>query len=219
MIYFRKNNDLIEKYNVNFDKSKIKNLRQEIIDNCSFIEHIEFESDYSPRFIDESLIKNFYYKNTGEKKEYFEETRDIYFYSYDEYKPPYLIKLIDKLLNNEENVLRQIFSYDTSIKTGIDEINNKIKKLNTEFNKIDIYNIEDKKNKLNEIEELVKLKKLNKNQKNIENYYNELITLIDIKLVDKISVSELKRIESFLEINLNNKINDSKVLKKEIRRK
>lgn len=39
MLYFRKNDDVIEKYQVNFDKEKIEKLKQEIINNCSFITH------------------------------------------------------------------------------------------------------------------------------------------------------------------------------------
>ena len=99
MIYFRKNDEVIEKYQVDFDKEEIEKLKKEIINNCSFIQHEEYESDYSPRFTDE-IIRNFTYTPIEKEKEYFEETRDIYRYSYDEYKPPYLVKLINQLLNN-----------------------------------------------------------------------------------------------------------------------
>ena len=87
MIYFKKNDELIEKYQIIFNKEKVEKLKSEIINNCSFITHEEYESDYSPRFTDE-IIRNFKCSLTGKKKDYFEETRDIYLYSYDEYKPP-----------------------------------------------------------------------------------------------------------------------------------
>ena len=49
---------------------------------------------------------------------------------------------------------------------------------------------------------LDKAKELNKNQQSIDAYYNQLIGLIKFDLVDSLSISELGRIESFLEIKL-----------------
>ena len=76
MLYFRKNDEVIEKYQISFDKEKIEKLKKEIINNCSFIKHKEYESDYSPRFTDE-IIRNFTYTPTGKEKEYFEEISHI----------------------------------------------------------------------------------------------------------------------------------------------
>ena len=39
MIYFRKNDEVIEKYQVDFDKEEIEKLKKEIINNCSFIHY------------------------------------------------------------------------------------------------------------------------------------------------------------------------------------
>ena len=58
MFYFRKDGEVIEKYQVSFDKEEIEKLKKKIINNCSFIKHEEYESDYSPRFTDE-IIRNF----------------------------------------------------------------------------------------------------------------------------------------------------------------
>ena len=44
MIYFRKNDEVIEKYQVDFDKEEIEKLKRKIINNCSFIQHEEYES-------------------------------------------------------------------------------------------------------------------------------------------------------------------------------
>lgn len=201
MIYFRKNDEVIEKYQVDFDKEEIEKLKKEIINNCSFIQHEEYESDYSPRFIDE-IIRNFTYTPTGKEKEYFDETRDIYRYSYDEYKPPYLVKLINQLLNGNSKAIDEILNYDISTKSSIDD---RINLANQEFSKIAPEDITKKKEKLKELEELedlLKAKELNKNQQSIDAYYNQLIGLIKFDLVDSLSISELGRIESFLEIKL-----------------
>lgn len=202
MFYFRKDGEVIEKYQVSFDKEEIEKLKKKIINNCSFIKHEEYESDYSPRFTDE-IIRNFTYTPTGKEKEYFEETRDIYRYSYDEYKPPYLVELINQLLNGNSKAIDKILNYDISTKSTIDD---RIDLANQEFNKIVPEDIIKKKEKLKELEDLLKAKKLNKNQQSIDIYYNQLIGLIKFDLVDSLSISELCRIESFLEIDLSSRV-------------
>ena len=57
MIYFKINDTFIEKFQVDFDIEKIKELKKEIIDNCCLIKHIEYESDYPPRFTNK-IIRN-----------------------------------------------------------------------------------------------------------------------------------------------------------------
>ena len=100
MLYFRKNDEVIEKYQIDFNKEEVETLKEKIINNCSFIKHEEYESDHLPRFTGK-IIKNYIYTYIGKEKNYFEETRDIYLYSYDEYKPPYLVELINQLLNGK----------------------------------------------------------------------------------------------------------------------
>ena len=205
MLYFRKNDDVIEKYQVDFDKEKIEKLKQEIINNCSFITHIEFESDYTPRLSNE-IIRNFKYTPTGKEKEYFEETRKIYHYSYDRYEPPYLVALINQLLNDNPKVIDQILNYETPSKSTIDD---NIDSAYKEFKEIDPENVTKRAEKLKELEDLLKAKKLNINQQNIDLYYKELMELIKFNLIDSLTLSELNKIESFLEINLSSEISDS----------
>ena len=198
MLYFRKNDEVIEKYQVSFDKEEIEKLKKIIINNCSFIKHEEYESDYSPRFTDE-IIRNFTYTSTGKEKEYFEETRDICRYSYDEYKPPYLVELINQLLNGNSKAIDKILNYDISTKSTIDD---RIDLANQEFNKIAPEDIIKKKEKIKELKDLLKAKELNKNHQSIDVYYNQLVGLIKFDLIDSLTISELHRIESFLEIKL-----------------
>ena len=205
MLYFRKNDDVIEKYQVDFDKEKIEKLKQEIINNCSFITHIEFESDYTPRLSNE-IIRNFKYTPTGKEREYFEETRKIYHYSYDRYEPPYLVTLINQLLNDNSKVIDQILNYEIPSKSTIDD---SIDSAYKEFKEIDPENVTKRAEKLKELEDLLKAKKLNINQQNIDLYYKELMELIKFNLIDSLTLSELNKIESFLEINLSSEISDS----------
>lgn len=207
MFYFVNNEGIIEKYQVNFDKDKIEKLKNDIIKNCSFIQHKEYESDYFPRFRDE-IIVNFTYTPTGEEKEYFEETRDIYHFSYDQYQPPYLVDLINQLLNGNSKAIDEIFNYDTSTLN----INDRIKIINDEFNEIPTDDIFKKKKKLNELEDLLKSKEINKNQQSIDVYYAQLLKLIKFNLIDSLPLCELVRINSFLEdkLSLKEVINVSK---------
>lgn len=212
MLYFRKNDDVIEKYQVNFDKEKIKKLKQEIINNCSFITHIEYEGDYAP-ILSNEIVRNFTYTPTGKEREYFEETRDIYHYSYDRYEPPYLVALINQLLllNDNSKVIDQILNYEIASKSTIDD---KIELAYKEFKEIDPENATKKAEKLKELENLLKAKKLNINQQNIDLYYNQLIELIKFNLIDSLPINELNKIESFLEINLSNEVEISDSNKK-----
>ena len=202
MLYFRKNDDVIEKYQIDFDKEKIKKLKQEIINNCSLIKHIEYESDYTP-ILSNEIVKNFTYTRTGKEREYFEETRDIYHYSYDRYEPPYLVELINQLLNDNSKVIDQILNYEISSESTIDD---SIELAYKEFKEIDPENVTKKAEKLKELEDLLKAKKLNINQQNIDLYYKELIELIKFNLIDSLPINELNKIESFLEINLSSEV-------------
>ena len=207
MFYFKKNNDVIEKYKVNFNREEVEKLKIQIIDNCSLTLHKEYRSTYYPKFTDESLIRNFHSICIGEK-EYFEETKDVYLFSYDEYKPPYLTILIDRLLKLDSSAIDEILNYDLSFYLSIDD---KIKLACQEFAQIEDEDIILKKEKLKELEDLL----INKDN-NLVLYYNRLIKLINFELVDSILISDLKRVESFLEISTNNSLKKTfaKVLQK-----
>lgn len=156
-------------------------------------------------------IRNFTYTTTGKEKEYFEETRDIYHFSYDKYEPPYLVALINRLLNDNSKVIDKILNYEISSKSTIYD---SIELTYQEFKRIDNENGTKRSEKLKELEDLLKAKKLNINQQNIDLYYNQLIKLIKFNLIDSLPISELSRIESFLEINLSSKVEISDSNKK-----
>lgn len=202
MIYFKNNGEIIEKYNVTFDKEKLDELNKKIINNCSFIQHKEFRSDYSPRFSNKDLVKNFKYSYVGEK-EYFEETRDVYLYSYDEYIPPYLSQLIDRLLRDDVTVVDEILNYNISNESQIDD---RINMLNNKLIQIGDKDINKKKLLLKELENLLNIKDLNQGQQSTDLYYNSLMELIKFDLVDLLNTCELTKVEDFLGIQLTNKV-------------
>ena len=188
MKYYNLKDDVIEKYNVTFDIKEIEKIKNEIINNCSDIEHKKYFSDYCPSFSKNDIIRNYKERRTGEVKEYFEETRFIYEYSYDRYIPPYLGK----------NVLEDILTYKVPDKLSIDI---KIEEKEKELKDIDNKNTKEKIEKLKEYENLLELKKLNENQKPLSMYYDKLISLFKFELEDTLSIEEVKKVESFIGVN------------------
>ena len=218
MKYYNLKDEVIEKYNVTYDKKEIEKIKNEIINNCSDIEHKKYFSDYSPSFSKNDIIRNYYERRTGEVKEYFEETRFIYEYSYDRYVPLYLVNLLNDLLKGE-NVLEDILTYKVPDKLPIDI---KIEEKEKELKDIDDKNTKLKIEKLKEYEKLLELKKLNENQKPLSMYYYKLISLFKFELEDTLSIVELKKVESFMGVNILmqkgiSSHNNQKILKKENR--
>lgn len=203
MIYFKQKGNLIEKYEVSFDKEKVEALKERIIYECSFIEHRVFVSDYGAGYKDYRLVRNLTKVKVGEK-DYFEETRTIYRYTYDEYIPPKLVDYINSFINGSSTSLNLILNYDFSGDMSIDErINNSTE----EFNLIPVDNIYEKKKQLEKIDSLLKAKIINENQKDIKPYYQELMSLIHFELVDSITYEEINRFESFFEEEIFDKKN------------
>ena len=218
MKYYNLKDDVIEKYNVTFDIKEIEKIKNEIINNCSDIEHKKYFSDYCPSFSKNDIIRNYKERRTGEIKEYFEETRFIYEYSYDRYVPPYLVNLLNDLLKGE-NVLEDVLTYKVPDKLSIDV---KIEEKEKELKDTDDKNTKVKIEKLKEYENLLELKKLNENQKPLSMYYDKLVSLFKFELEDILNIEELKKVESFMEVNflVQNGIishNNQKILKKENR--
>ena len=205
MFYFKVANDVVEKYQVSFNKEEIEKLKKEIIRNCSNIVHREYYNESMPHFIDKSLIFNFHSIYIGEK-EYFEETKDIYLFTFDEYEVPYLVKLIARLLKEDSSVLEEILNYKEEEKVAIDE---KINFVNQEYLKES--NIFKRKEKLKELESLLNEKDLNKNQQSTYLYYAKLLSFLNFELVDTLSLKDIKRVEDFY---TNRAKNLSKALKK-----
>ncbi len=49
-----------------------------------------------------------------------------------------------------------------------------------------------------ELSSLLRIRELNKNQEHIDEYFNELISLVEFRLIDRIEISEVERVSSFL---------------------
>ena len=199
MIYYRNSGEVIEKFIVLIDIEKMKELKSRIINDCSFIEHKEFTSEYLINNIDNSLMKSFQYSIVKTEKNDI-STRNIYSYSYNLYHPPYLVELMDRLMKNDVSAIEEIFNYDTSKDKTVD---NQIKKINEELFEIDVKNIIDKRKKLKELEVLLCVKEINKNQKSTSFYYNRVLKLINFKVIDMMPLADLNKFNNFLDNKFN----------------
>ena len=107
MYYIEQENDELVKYEVVIDQNELKKIKYKVITNCGEIKHHCYQSDYAPRDLSFDHIGNYSYKKVG-TKEYFEETRDVYLYEYDEYSDTTLVTLIDRLLKGDMSAILEI---------------------------------------------------------------------------------------------------------------
>ena len=191
MIYIKNNGERLEKYTVTLDTKSIKELKERIIKDCSLIIHKVFHSNHVPTFSRNFFIKNF--KLVG--------PQNNYRYTYDEYIPPLLVSLINRLLDNDETVIQELVDYSPLNESSLDKSINSVNKQLTELSEDDYI----KKNLLLiKLERLLKLKKRNINQKSTKEYYEELQNYISLDLVSTLSLDDLLRVESFYETSINN---------------
>ncbi|MBQ3021629.1 MAG: hypothetical protein IJD92_05360 [Bacilli bacterium] len=212
MYYFIDKKETIEKYSVSFSKEELEKLKIEIINNCSEIEHHEYEGTHGPNEFDYFRIRNYKERFVRVK-----ESRDslqwpdqrIYHYSYDEYKFPELVSAIEELLNRNVLVLDTIFN--TNPESKIETIDERIRKASAELDAIDNLKITKKREKLDELQKLIELKKLNKKQKSVVPYYARLRELITLDLVDTITKEEIERVNQFFGNSTNVKKQSQKI--------
>ena len=133
MYYYEETDNEIIKYEVKIDREKLLNLRYNIVNKCSKIKHYCYETDNLPElyFFEDNDIRNYISRKTGEKKEYFEEERDVYEITYDEYQHPKLADYIDKLLQGNLKVLSKLKKYkgDSLEKDYVIELFNESKQI------------------------------------------------------------------------------------------
>lgn len=200
MYYFEQENNEIKKYKISYNKKEIESLRLKAINNCSEIIHKNDRS--SGRLTRESADDKLKIRNYKEEYLGWEEDRwgerSVYELTYDEYNFPYLVTLIDRLLNNDVNVLIEIFNPDFS-KENIVTIDEMVKRMMKELDEMDNLDRKRKKAKLDELQSLLEKAQSNKNQESVAKYYDELQKLIVIEYMDSIELDSVIRIASFYE--------------------
>ena len=204
MYYFKETEDYIEKYNITFDLEKLNELKKEIIDNCSEVEHKEINTPIEPENNPLKIRNLKKGKQVGTRTFANGQSIPLYTYNYDEYTYPYLVNLIDNLINGETNSLEEIFipnkqkekHYDLRLK------NYKKRNINKKFNeyeKINYFDIQKKREKLNELDKLILDYEKMATIKPVGPYYEKVKALITLELVAKLPIEYLNKIIYFYE--------------------
>lgn len=200
MYYYVKNNDKIEKYEVQFDNEKLQKLRIEIINNCSEITLKEYDGIREPNYFDYLKIRN--YKSTkigiAEGKGYAPD-RTLYHIKYNEYTFPYLVTLIDRLLEGDIEALNEIFNQVIEKETLPIEL--RIQTLSNEIDKISNLDTKKKIKELEKLHKLIETQKLNSNQLPVTIYYPKVQQLINLIYINSMKIEDIERLESFFESN------------------
>lgn len=195
LYYYSLNNKNVEKYRITIDEEKLIKIKDKSIYKCGKKEKVSYEST---RFFKD----NKYYTDFKEVDLGWREYRDgpdeaLYRYSYIEYAPTYLSKLIDNIINSRsEGSLKELFQMDLSkefcgFQKEINELLNKASKIND----IDYKN---KINILNELKTIYEKQEFNNDRMDISIYYKEAFTCFFVELIDKISLVSYNKVINFI---------------------
>lgn len=264
MIYIKDDKDVLEKYDVIFDQTRLEELKSRVIKNCSEIRNVKTECKlcYVPhddihRYDADRNSTLYHYENIKYKKSgntatewdhYDEYEVDLYDCEYTEYKCQYLADFISDIIIGKEKSITILFNRDLesidrfpTVKKQIALLRRKLSKkssdhklmevkineLNTKYNEFskkttnisesykeleslissyteEISKLEEKDNERvkqirNELSDLLSIEELNKNQQPIDVYFEELVSLVEFRLVDTIGKNEINRINEFFD--------------------
>lgn len=205
MLYFKKEEDGVHKYEVSFDKNEVSSLLSEVKTKCSTIKHYEYEEVqlpclseriYRQNQSDESEIRFFSKKIVGyrEYNDFYSPAEDVYHYSYYEYTYSPLVSIINGLLNDNPMVIDKIFNPENVHRFNFD---NEIEIMKKEIDKIPNDKIKEKIDKLNELNDLLKFASLNSGQRDEDEYYARLQGFIKFELVSILPYEIKEKYESF----------------------
>lgn len=205
MLYFKKEEDGVHKYEVTFDKNEVSLLLEEVKSKCSTIKHFEYddvnlpslsERIYSQNQSCESEIRFFSQKLVGyrEYNDFYSPVEDVYHYSYYEYTYSPLVSIINGLLSENPIAIDKIFNPENVHRFNFD---NEIEIMKKEIDKIPNDKVKEKIDKLNELNDLLKFASLNSRQKDEDEYYTRLQDLIKFELVSILSYDIKEKYESF----------------------
>ncbi len=156
-------------------RDELLKIRREVIERCSEIIHHDYEATNGPNIRDPFKIRNYiHFPVSGSSK----IEGKTYRFVYEEYRYPYLVKLIDRLLNNDKRVFYELENIDFS--KELVSFEEKIDRVSKELDSIPNKNIRDKREKLNELEYLLMQSEYNRRQVSVIPYYQMVIDLLNM---------------------------------------
>ena len=170
--------------NFEFSKDELLKLRSEIIERCSEIIHHDYEGDAGPNTRDTLRIRNYICFSVSKKHS--KSEGKINRYVYEEYRFPYLISLIDRLLKKDYTAIDEIICVNKA--REIVPIEEKISRASLELDNISNLNIQEKRKKLDELEEYLVQLEYNKKQIPVILYYEKVLNILGIKFEDNLNI-------------------------------
>lgn len=198
MLYSNKNGNMMG-YEVIIDYKKLRELREEIITNCSMIEYCQAVfSDMFPQLSNSNIIiKNINRGNLHHKQENMGWPDTYYYnYTYDKYYIPSIIKIIDDVLEGKEEKIDNLFSEDGLLYAI--EKHSDITPIRKVEELLELYIKTNNKNNLLEAQKLLRTFEhieIERPKKNISEYYSRLQECFDFQemiIYDSDSINKLQ---------------------------
>lgn len=163
-----------------FSKNELLSLRREIIDRCSEIIHHDYEGNSGPDSRDDLRIRNYIHFSVS--KNHLKGEGKIFRYVYEEYKFPYLVSLIDRILRKDYSAIDELINVNIN-KENI-SLEERINRTSLELDSIPNLNIREKRIKLDELENYLIQLEYNKKQIPVFSYYEKVLNLLGIKKIE-----------------------------------
>ncbi len=195
LYYYSLNDGNVEKYKISIDKEKLSKIKEKSIYKCGKKKKVSYNG--TRFFKDNKYYTDFKQTEMGWKEYNDGPDERLYNYSYIEYEPTYLSKLIDIIISSSsEKAIRELFQMDLSkefcgFQKEINDILNKASKISDSDYK-------NKINALNELKNIYEKKEFNSDREDISIYYKEAFTCFHVELIDKIRLKEYNKVINFI---------------------
>lgn len=162
------------------------------------MKHRCYKSDYGPGNISFDHIGNYSYEKVG-TQDYFEETRNVYQYEYDEYSDTLLVTLIDRLLKGDMSAISEIKDPKEEKKKEYDqgkELQKRLEKLiSLDAKDINTWQLEKVKKELEayQIDE-----RLNRDRESDLKYYSQVLSCIEMKEVRRMKLDHIIKTDELM---------------------
>ena len=205
MYYYKIKDNLVYKYSIVLDIKQLHDLKNEIIDKCSFISHKCFKTTNPV----EKSINHRNYKKTKIGIKSFEMSlhpdTDEYLVEYDYYDFPMLVHYIVDLLSGNTNAIDKIIKYkedennlDFGEKKILEEQDKLIKELATKTSGDISKKLELIANNHKKLMAYKKDRELNKNQVPASSYIKKVLSCINMKEVGLMPLTSVLESQKFL---------------------
>ena len=154
-------------------REELMRIRFEVIERCSEVIHHDYEGTNGPNTSNPFKIRNYIHFPVNSKSHH---EGKMYRFVYEEYKFPYLVKIIDKILMGDYRVIVELENIDFS--KELVPFDEKLEKISSELDSIPNRNIREKREKLNELEYYLVQSEYNKRQVSVIPYYQTVLELV-----------------------------------------